>query len=185
MFLGLKKFSEYYIIINNTRTLVLVWAVIIMHILSPIENRLYTIYRYHDITYPYDLRIQNLSCVFDILLFIREEPSAAYNIRGIKSIVIDSRLPEYQQKEVFFHELSHLIFHSGSQHRMESSYWAYQEGQADNFALFAAMPYFMIQRYDLSQKNIIEELSAEFLVSYEFVEKRLQRIYNQILVNSS
>lgn len=157
----------------------------IMYILSPIETRLNNIYFLNHVYLPHDLNIRNLSCIFDILLLLNEGPSAAYNIRGIKSIVIDNRLPEYQQNEIFFHEMCHLIFHAGNQHNVNDSFLFFQEGQADTFALYAALPYFMLQQFDLADPNIIEKLSEQFLLSYAFVAKRLQQIHNQILANSS
>lgn len=59
---------------------------------------------------------------------------------GQKYIVIDSRSTIEIQREQFFHELCHVIFHGGHQSDMYDPYRKLLEWEADIFQLYAALP---------------------------------------------
>lgn len=62
---------------------------------------------------------------------------------------LDGRLPLDQQRLDFLHELCHLLRHAGNQMIMPESFTKMQELEAEQFLLFAAMPFSMISRLDI------------------------------------
>ncbi len=57
-----------------------------------------------------------------------------------------------------------------------------QEAQANTFVLYASMPYFMLEQFDLSDSNIVYTLSETFTVTESLVMRRLEQIKNRILI---
>ncbi len=53
--------------------------------------------------------------------------------------------------------------------------------RVSTFVLYAAMPYYMIEEFDLADDHIVYELSSEFVVSHKLVLRRLQQIYERSL----
>lgn len=102
-----------------------------------------------------------------------------------KFIVIDSRSTPECQREQFFHELCHVIFHGGHQSNMYDPYRELLEWEADIFQLYAALPYHIIKQYDFSCENIVYNLATDFCVSKKLCEKRLLQIKNQLQQNYS
>ena len=101
-----------------------------------------------------------------------------------KFIVLDSRTSLEEQQEQFFHELCHVLFHVGHQSKMQNLFRQLLEWEANNFVMYAALPYHMIKQYDLTYEFIIHELSTDFNVTKSLCEKRLYQIKNRIQNNS-
>lgn len=100
-------------------------------------------------------------------------------------IVVDSRCTEEIQREQFFHELCHIIFHGGHQSNMYDAYRQLLEWEADIFLLYAALPFHIIKNYDLSCENVLYTLSTDFCVTEKLCEKRLLQIKYQMQQNHS
>lgn len=112
--------------------------------------------------------------------------SARFDVfAGEKFIVVDSRCVEQVQREQFFHELCHVLFHGGHQSNMYDPYRELLEWEADIFQLYAALPYHILQQYDFSCENIVYTLADDFYVTNELCEKRLLQIKNQMQQNYS
>ncbi|MGG1880170.1 ImmA/IrrE family metallo-endopeptidase [Paenibacillus cisolokensis] len=105
-------------------------------------------------------------------------------------IILNIREPQIRSRMIFFHELCHVLFHSGDQRRMPPLFKDAQEYEADNFILYAAMPFFMINRLQLpsSKTEMIQTLATTFKVPFNLAEKRLDQIrrreYEGRLLNS-
>lgn len=112
--------------------------------------------------------------------------SARFDVfAGEKFIVVDSQCVEQVQREQFFHELCHVLFHGGHQSNMYDPYRELLEWEADIFQLYAALPYHILKQYDFSCENIVYTLADDFYVTNELCEKRLLQIKNQMQQNYS
>ena len=59
------------------------------------------------------------------------------------------------------------------------------EWEADNFVMYAALPYFMVKQYDLTNEYVIHDLVEDFKVTKDLCEKRLEQIKRRIQNNLS
>ncbi|QDP40796.1 ImmA/IrrE family metallo-endopeptidase [Radiobacillus deserti] len=107
----------------------------------------------------------------------RKERTPFYEICGrYKGITIDIRESREKQREDFFHELCHILRHSGIQTMMPEAFRQLQEWDANNFTMYAAIPYHMIINYDLTDKYIVNEVKDDFRVTKELCYKRLENL---------
>lgn len=95
-------------------------------------------------------------------------------------IYIDSRLSEQEQWQEFCHELGHAISHSGNQTKTHPLFREYQEWKANNFALQACVPTYMLNEIPLpvNEEKAINKIQLLFNVDYEFARKRLSHYLN-------
>ncbi|MGE7984886.1 ImmA/IrrE family metallo-endopeptidase [Lysinibacillus fusiformis] len=95
-------------------------------------------------------------------------------------IIIDSRLSEQEQWQEFCHELGHVISHSGNQTKTHPLFREYQEWKANNFALHASVPTFMLNKIKLpiDEERAIIKICLLFNVEYDFAERRLNHYIN-------
>ena len=156
---------------------------IIIYNLTRTEEWLQRKYFKHDITNASDLTLENLSSMFHVNVF-KFPMSARFDVfDGRSFIVVDSRAEEQNQREQFFHELCHVAFHGGHQSNMHDPYRQLLEWEADNFAMYAALPYFMICQYDLTDEFLIHKLLEDFKVTPELCKRRLYQIKSRIQSN--
>ncbi len=142
-------------------------------------------YLKNNIHTPEDIDIEKLASVYNVAIWMFPM-DARYDIfNGKKIIVIDSRTTIEEQREQFFHELCHILFHVGHQSRMHEPFREMLEWEADNFVMYAALPYHMIERYDLTNEYLIHELASEFKVTKTLCQKRMEQIKNRIQNNTS
>ncbi len=87
-----------------------------------------------------DLSIDNLCAVYHIDMQFQSRESYCIYEDDYAVIFMDSRLPFYEQRRAFFHELSHYLFHHGNQRQMPKSMMTLQEEQARYVSRYIAMP---------------------------------------------
>src|SRR5690625_1410718 len=110
---------------------------------------------------------------------------ARYDIYGrYKAIIFDSRSKPSEQREQFFHELCHILRHVGHQSMLPKAFRALQEWDANNFTMYAALPYFMVKQYDLKDPHLLHHLATDFKVSEDLCKKRIESIKRNYLYNS-
>ncbi|WP_409174410.1 ImmA/IrrE family metallo-endopeptidase [Brevibacillus fortis] len=148
---------------------------------TPLEAWISHFYRQLGITSPVELDEQRIARSLDIYLIYKEIPSMAYELGRFKSITIDKRLPLFIQREHFYHELCHILRHSGRQIMMPAAFRELQEWDARNFTRYAALPFHMLSNLEFDQPGIIEELSTQFGVTPVLCEDRLIRIREKVL----
>lgn len=92
-----------------------------------------------------DIDIELLAYKYNI--FIHYKPMLArYDIfEGYKAIIIDSRCKPEEQREQFLHELCHILRHVGHQSMMPKYFRELQEWDANQFMMYAVLPYFIIK----------------------------------------
>ncbi|GAB2558473.1 ImmA/IrrE family metallo-endopeptidase [Gracilibacillus alcaliphilus] len=128
------------------------------------------------------LKVEEIAVKYDILLRYQRKPSASGIYYGIKVITIDSRLSYLEQRQQFFHELSHVLQHYGDQEGLPKAFVELQEFKARNFALHYAVPTFMIQKLELPKcrDEAISFIANTFKVTEDFARTRLAHYENQI-----
>ncbi|MFP7469972.1 ImmA/IrrE family metallo-endopeptidase [Niallia taxi] len=102
-----------------------------------------------------------------------------------RGITIDLRETKNKQREVFFHELCHILRHSGNQGMMNKAFRELQEWDTKNFTKYAAIPHHMISYIPLYDENVIEQMANMFKVTPELCEERLNQIKKGISHNQN
>ncbi|MGG4444800.1 ImmA/IrrE family metallo-endopeptidase [Brevibacillus fortis] len=151
---------------------------------TPLEIWISQFYKQLGIYAPEELDEQRIARSLGIHLFYKEIPSMAYEFGRFKSITIDKRLSSLMQREHFYHELCHILRHSGRQLIMPIAFRELQEWDARNFTRYAALPLHMLTRYDFRQMEIIDVLSEQFKVTPELCQERLERIKGRLILNN-
>lgn len=151
------------------------------YITSALEDWITKKYVRGKIYSPADINLQQIAKTEKI--FIHRKPMPArYDIYGrYQAITLDSRCPPYEQREQFFHELCHILRHVGHQSMMSEAFRELQEWDANRFTMYAALPYFMVKKYDFYNSRLIEDLAHDFKVSEELCFKRLEQIKRNIM----
>ncbi|WP_100488599.1 ImmA/IrrE family metallo-endopeptidase [Sporolactobacillus pectinivorans] len=93
-------------------------------------------------------------------------------------IVIDKRLDVPDQHEQFLHELGHILRHDGDQTNIPQSLREYQEWDARLFAMYAAVPFHMI---NFGQSSTVHSIMDEFNVTRAMAVKRVDDIRQKTL----
>ncbi|MCA1021827.1 ImmA/IrrE family metallo-endopeptidase [Halobacillus litoralis] len=125
---------------------------------------------------PDQLKAAKIAKKMDIFVHRKPKPSS-YLIHGrYKGITLDAREDKLVQKEQFYHELGHILRHVGIQSMMPQAFRELQERDARHFTLYAALPFHMVSKYDLSDEQIIERWVNDFKITSELSELRLNKI---------
>ncbi|MCO7125157.1 ImmA/IrrE family metallo-endopeptidase [Sporolactobacillus shoreicorticis] len=103
------------------------------------------------------------------------ENSAAY-------IIENKQVAEYEQREHFFHELGHIVRHCGDQCDMPELFLQMQEAEARQFALYAAIPYHMI---DFNRTHSLKSIMQEFHFTLNLAYTRIDGMCQQIIVQQN
>lgn len=142
-----------------------------------LEKWIMNLYEEKGILLPSDLTEENISEIFDIT-FTRTKKAHSVEIGNFRLISVNQNSTKHEQHEQFYHELCHVLLHAGGQTKMNKLFRELQEWQANNFTLYAAIPYHMLFQFDFRDPNIIEQLSESFQVTPKLCHERLLRIYN-------
>lgn len=159
--------------------------------LTPLEQFVEDLYQTHRISSPKQLTIDEVARRFNIWVYYRPIPSRGLEISpNMYTVNIDCRLSPVEQWLDFLHEMGHLLRHAGNQTIMPKLFTEAQETEAENFVLYAAMPFSMIQQLQLpsSRMETIQILANTFRVPIKLAEKRFDQIqrreYEGCLMNS-
>ncbi|WP_437831456.1 ImmA/IrrE family metallo-endopeptidase [Niallia taxi] len=107
----------------------------------------------------------------------RKKIAPFYQVVGkYRGITIDIREPIIKQREIFFHELCHILRHSGNQGIMNKAFRELQEWDTKHFTKYAAIPHHMISYIPLNDENVINQMVNMFKVTPELCEERLVQI---------
>ncbi|MED4530943.1 peptidase [Metabacillus fastidiosus] len=103
-------------------------------------------------------------------------PSRYDVIGSFRSITIDIRKDKLLQREIFFHELCHILRHSGRQGMIPEAFRQLQEWDSCNFVRYAAIPNHMLHFIDFNEPFVIEQMVKMFKVTPELCTERLMQI---------
>ena len=151
---------------------------------TELEKEVVALYRSIGIEKPSDIDEELIASRLGIKLLYQEEiiPFAHENDRG-RFIVLDKNLPDLQRRLDFFHELGHLLRgHAGNQSELPDLFRGLQEEQAEHFAKYALMPYYMIQKLPMPEyeRDIPYLLASEFRVNIDLAKERWDQIKRRI-----
>ncbi|WP_052098303.1 ImmA/IrrE family metallo-endopeptidase [Paenibacillus stellifer] len=141
------------------------------------------LYIQHDITSPEQITVSEISKRMGIIIEftdVRFLRGASFRTLSGNPIILLDKSRSFQDQRIdFFHELGHLLLHIGNQLVMPEPFIKYQEESAEQFVLYALMPFSMIKRLELSpdRQQAITQLAETFVVGRELASKR----YDQIL----
>jgi Zn-dependent peptidase ImmA (M78 family) len=149
---------------------------------NELEVKINYIYQSQGICSTSDLSIENVAAIFHVDLPYYTGPSFAdWDDPDNPVIFIDSRLDIQKKREIFFHEVSHLLLHVGNQNELPGLFKELQENQAGYCQLYAAMPIYMFEEFQgLTHLSCIEAITNRFMLPSTFVRKRLEQINRRI-----
>jgi Zn-dependent peptidase ImmA (M78 family) len=153
---------------------------------TELETKIERLYKEKNILTPIDLEIENVASAFGIEIdySLNEGPQCAIWGEQTAVIFLHQNTNEVKKREVFFHEFGHPILHCGNQTIMKNkSFKDLQEAQANQFRMYAAMPFFMIKELKLHkyESQIISHLQKIFKVSHKLAKCRFEQIKRRIL----
>jgi Zn-dependent peptidase ImmA (M78 family) len=153
---------------------------------TELETKIEKLYKEKNILTPIDLEIKNVAAAFEIEINYSLPQGPTNAIWGEETAVIffNGKIDEIAKRDVFFHELSHPILHCGDQTKMGNSLFKdLQEAQANQFKMYAAMPFFMIKelKFPKYENQIISLLQKIFKVSHKLAKCRFEQIKRRIL----
>ncbi|AWB45326.1 hypothetical protein DCC85_14570 [Paenibacillus sp. CAA11] len=148
---------------------------------TELEQSISSAYKKHGFLRPEDLDIDQVADAFEIDIVYYEGNPFSCNISYV--IFLDKKMEPRQQREVFFHELCHVLRHAGNQKLMPRLFLEQQEIEADRFALYAAAPFFMIRELELPdhQKEAADMLAEEFKLPAALARSRIEQMQGRIL----
>jgi len=83
-----------------------------------------------------------------------------------------------EQREVFFHELCHLLRHCGNQYKnMPKAFRELQEWDAEHFTRYAAIPFHMLKYINWKSPLLIKELVKTFCINEKICKYRVEHLY--------
>jgi len=128
---------------------------------------------------PEDIKIEYIARVYNIFIHRKPIPSFYQVIGRYKGITIDVRESLDKQREMFFHELCHILRHVGVQSMMPSAFRELQERDSRHFTKYAIIPYHMLKFINFEDEYVIEQMASLFKASPELCEERLMQIQNR------
>lgn len=155
----------------------------IQYYTTPLEDWITEFYQKLGIKTPYDFEMIDIASKLDIWLYFQPMSSRVIERNGMFSMNIDKDLSPEEKWEEFLHELCHVLRHTGNQFMLSDAFMELQEIQANQFQLYAAIPFFMLKRYELpnTEKELIELITSEFKVTPKLAKRRIDQIKRRAL----
>lgn len=137
-----------------------------------------------DIQTPHDLSINRVAEAFQMVVRLSDRETKVYHDEdGNHLLFLNAKKSVPDQRAEFFHELCHVIRHTGIQHSFSRSYVELQEIQANQFRLYAAMPiYMIISKYSeiMKSTDIVPLIAHDFHLPIRLVQARIDQIVHRI-----
>jgi Zn-dependent peptidase ImmA (M78 family) len=151
---------------------------------TALEDWVTNFYTTQHIFKPNQMEIKQIALNNRIFINLKPRPSYCLINGNFKGIYLDNRVSEERRNEIFYHELCHIIRHTGSQFLMPKEFRELQEWDAKHFTLYAAIPNHMIQFIPFGEPGCIEETAKIFKVTPELSKKRIEQILERIQLES-
>jgi Zn-dependent peptidase ImmA (M78 family) len=143
----------------------------------PFDNWVAKLYKRIGINTPEDITEKAIARALKIHLTYSDKRSYSTEIGNFQLININKDLDKQAQREVFFHELCHILRHSGYQYKMmPSAFRELQEWDAAHFTRYAAIPFHMLGHVNWTSPTLIEEMAQTFKISEEICQYRVDHI---------
>jgi Zn-dependent peptidase ImmA (M78 family) len=124
-------------------------------------------------------QINEKSIARNLRIYLTYTDKRSYSAQNgnFKLINIHSHLEIRKQREVFFHELCHILRHEGYQYRvMPKAFRDLQEWDAAHFTRYAAIPFHMLSYANWKSPTLIKDMAETFQVSEEICQYRVDHI---------
>ncbi|WP_052137839.1 ImmA/IrrE family metallo-endopeptidase [Heyndrickxia ginsengihumi] len=111
-------------------------------------------------------------------IYVHHKPINSYFevVGRYRGINIDCRKSAELHREIFFHELCHILRHAGIQTMMPEAFRELQEWDAQHFVTYAAIPYHMLKYIRFDDPLVLEQMSEMFKVSKKLCLQRLNQL---------
>lgn len=130
---------------------------------------------------PSQIDLKAIAKKLGIQLIYSKHRNYSYVEDDFKMINIKKGLDPIKEREVFFHELCHILRHEGFQYKMMPlPFRELQERQAKHFTRYAAIPLHMLICLDWKSPNLVQEMSQTFLISEETCKYRVEQIQRNL-----
>lgn len=149
----------------------------------PLDSWIARLYKSLGIYTPKDINEHKIANQLKIHLSYSERRCYARDEGRFKLINLNKNIQPHEQREIFFHELYHILRHSGYQYQYKSmphSFRELQEWDAAHFTRYAAIPFHMLKYIDFKSPYLIETMSNTFKVSEELCEYRVDHIFRNM-----
>ncbi|WP_445486457.1 ImmA/IrrE family metallo-endopeptidase [Niallia sp. 03133] len=151
-----------------------------------IEKQVTRMYNLMNIDKPEDIDIRKIAFFYRIHLTFSEKRSYSTKIGRFQLININTSLNKMEQREVFFHELCHILRHFGNQsHNMPKAFKDLQEWDAAHFTRYAAIPFHMLKTLDWKSPTLVKDMSKIFHISEDICQERINHIHRNKQKRSS
>lgn len=134
-----------------------------------------------NINHPRQIIEEYIARQYRIFLHKKPRPASFEVIGRYQGINMDSRESFEVQREMFFHELCHILRHAGIQTMLPESFRQLQEWDAKCFVRYAAIPYHMLKYIQLDDPYVVDQMVSLFKVTPELCVERLAQIKNRHL----
>jgi len=143
---------------------------------SEVERWIAEHYQNNSILTPTDIDIDVIASNFGIDIVYYNGHSFSGNESDV--IFLNKNLSSPEMREIFFHELCHVLRHAGDQRRMPQLFMDLQEFQALQFQLYAAIPLYMIKDIPPQRSWITyyQLIAYKFVVPLWLAKRRIEQI---------
>ncbi|MDQ0090177.1 Zn-dependent peptidase ImmA (M78 family) [Paenibacillus anaericanus] len=151
---------------------------------TPLEQWINTKFLARGIMTTINHDIERIAEAFEVALVYDICPSFSDNEDGV--IFLNKHADDVTARVIFFHELCHVLRHAGDQRNMSVLFKSAQEIEADQFVLYAAIPFYLVAKLNIpDQRNeAIPYLADKFHVPLSLAEQRLDQIQRRVLQGS-
>jgi len=125
---------------------------------------------------PEDIDERVIARKLGIHLKYTKKRNYSYQEGNFKIININIDQDKIKRREVFFHELCHILRHAGCQLAMPLSWKELQEWDCVHFIRYAAIPFHMLSVFDWQSPTLISDMSSTLKVSEEICYDRVEHI---------
>ncbi len=135
----------------------------------------------HGILKPADLDISRIAEAFGVEVLTGDYPSFSDNEENV--IFLNKHIDPAEARVIFFHELCHVLRHAGDQRRMHALFKNAQETEAEQFVLYAAIPFYMFAKLPVPdyRNEAVAYIAEQFHVPEGLAEQRLDQIQRRVL----
>ncbi|MCO7125136.1 hypothetical protein NIE88_05020 [Sporolactobacillus shoreicorticis] len=138
----------------------------------------------HGITKPEDLELKKIAQAFGIEYSIWHGHPFAYRLSEDKAayIIENEQQPNMSSVSTSFTRWDIFVRHCGDQGEMPEPFRQMQEAEARQFALYAAIPYHMI---DFNRTHSLKSIMQEFHFTLNLAYTRIDGMCQQIIVQQN
>ncbi|MEK4876921.1 MULTISPECIES: ImmA/IrrE family metallo-endopeptidase [Paenibacillus] len=147
---------------------------------TPLEQSVEDVYLENKLFDSWDLTLDNLAAIFNVEVTTTKFQTFSDNEQRI--IFLSSNDIPDKQRRSFFHELGHIVRHSGDQRSMPDLFQQMQEADAEQFSLYASIPFFMLEKlsFPKSAEHAAGYIGSIFHIPPAYAMRRLRQIRERI-----